>query len=144
LLQSLDAAEESASLEEHTETSTCPAQQPITRQLDADALLRRIALVQGFCGGVVLDIEWGEVLGASPSQDLDIELAAQLALADLPRLQGQWPEEMSTTSATHHEFIFTLHTPLLTLLCYTLWQRSNTNYALSRAAIQDALTAFAL
>src|SRR5690606_480886 len=107
--------------------------------LDADALLARIATVAGFCGGAVLDIEWGELLGAHPHAELDVDLAAQLALAGFAKVEGQWPQEVITTTTTYHEIITTLRTPVLTMICYTLWHREHTNLAIARAALPKAL-----
>ncbi len=133
------SAESSSSLEEHTEASSRPSVPALPEPLDADALLARIATVAGFCGGAVLDIEWGELLGANSHAELDVDLAAQLALASLTMVEGQWPEEVITTTSTHHEIITTLRTPVLTMICYTLWQRDRTNLAIARAALPKAL-----
>lgn len=126
------------SLEEQTLTGHTRAD-----SLAPHAILAQIAAIEGFVGGAILDVEWDELLCADATPGLDIELAAQLAISALPRLAGDQPRELVTTTASHYELISIIEGPFVTLCCYTLWDRARTNLAITRAAMQPPLTQLA-
>lgn len=128
-----------STLEERTETrprtlSGMPGSEP----LDAADILQKIATIEGFCAGAILDAEWGELLAAHKSEVVDVAFAAQLAMSDLAILKGR-TQEVATTTADHYELLHVIEGPFVTLCCYTLWDRTNTNLALARTAIHAAL-----
>lgn len=110
-------------------------------QLDVAAMLARIAAVDGFLGGAVLDAEWGELLAAhqtSPSGD--IAQAALLSLTTLPsHAYTQHLVEIATTSSHHYELTTILDTPFLSLIIFTIWDRARTNLALAQMEINVAV-----
>ena len=112
---------------------------PGSEPLDADDTLKKIATIEGFCAGAILDTEWGELLAAYKSEAVDVAFAAQIALSDLPTLHGRRPQEVATTTSTHYELFHVIEGPFVTLCCYTLWDRAHTNLALARTAIHAAL-----
>jgi hypothetical protein len=110
-------------------------------QLDVTAMLARIAAVDGFLGGAVLDAEWGELLAThQTSLDGDIAQAALLSLTTLPsRAYSQHLGEIATTSAHHYELTTILDTPFLSLIIFTVWDRARTNLALAQMEISAAV-----
>jgi hypothetical protein len=134
------------SLDEHTSPvfSTPHPHKPETEpddQLDVAALLARIAAVDGFRGGAVLDAEWGELLAThKTSLDGDVAQAALLSLTTLPsHAYTQHLCEIATTSAQHYELTSIFDTPSLSLIIFTIWDRSLTNLALAQIQISAAL-----
>jgi hypothetical protein len=135
------------SLEEHTTPSFSTLQhhepEPAPDDLlDAAALLARIAVVDGFRAGAVLDAEWGELLAThKTSLDADIAQAALLSLTTLPsHAYAQHLCEIVSTSAQHYELTTLLDTPFLSLIIFTIWDRSRTNLALAQMEISSALS----
>lgn len=114
-----------------------------TDSLPPQDILAQIAAIEGFCAGAILDIEWDELLCADAKPGIDIELAAQLALSALPRIQGKPPRELVTTTATHYELISIIEGPFVTLCCYTLWDRAHTNLAIAHTSLQPPLAQLA-
>lgn len=110
-------------------------------QLDVAAMLDRIAAVDGFLGGAVLDAEWGELLATrQASPDSDIAQAALLSLTTLPsRAYTQHLGEIATTSTYHYELTTILDTPFLSLVIFTVWDRARTNLALAQMEISAAV-----
>jgi hypothetical protein len=135
------------SLEEQTETETRRSRtlngMPGSEPLDADDTLQKIATIEGFCAGAILDTEWGELLASYKSDAVDVAFAAQIALSDLPTLHGRRPQEVATTTSTHYELFHVIEGPFVTLCCYTLWDRAHTNLAIAHTSLQPPLAQLA-